>query len=126
MPNFILFSAIGAVGTAVHYSLLIILVDLFASPAVLASAAGFVAGALVNYRLNHRVTFNSGLRHRHALPKFFSIALAGLALNILIVTLAVPRVHYLTGQFMATGLVLLWNYLGNRFWTYKERDCAGA
>jgi putative flippase GtrA len=115
-----LFAAVGAVGTAAHFLTLIALVQFWHSPPVLASAAGCVIGALVNYWLNYTITFKSRNPHRIAIVKFFSIALAGLCINTLIMTIATKWIHYLLSQVVATCLVLFWNYLCNRFWTFKE------
>ena len=89
---------------------------------VLASAGGFVLGALVNYFLNYRYTFRSNNRHHEAIIKFFTIALVGLVLNTLIISLAIDilSLHYLLAQVIATGLVLIWNFTGNRCWTFRE------
>jgi len=118
--QFALFSAVGAVGTAAHFAILILLVQLLATGPVIASAAGFAAGALVNYSLNYRVTFRSSNPHSSALPKFLAVALAGLCLNTVIMTLATAWLHYLLSQAMATLCVLGWNFLCNRFWTFRK------
>ena len=123
LTQFLLFSAVGAVGTAAHFATLIALVQFFQHPPVLASAAGFVIGALVNYWLNYTVTFKSHSPHRIAVPKFFSIALAGLFINTLIMAIAIGWLHYLLSQALSTGLVLLWNFFCNRFWTFREVPC---
>ena len=46
--QFLLFAGMGAIGTAMHYSVLIALVRLAQMDAVLASMAGFVVSACVN------------------------------------------------------------------------------
>ncbi len=81
--------------------------------------AGFAAGAMVNYSLNYRFTFRSGNPHYTSLPKFLAVALAGLCLNTMIMTLATERIHYLLSQSIATILVLGWNFLCNRYWTFR-------
>jgi len=32
------------------------------------------------------------------------------------------QLHYLLVQVIATGLVLLWNFAGNRSWTFREKS----
>ena len=119
--QFLAFAAVGAVGTAAQYVVLVALVHGLGIDPVAASASGFVVGAFVNYALNYRITFRSSKRHREAITKFFSVALVGICLNTLVMRLAVfGGLHYLLGQVVATGIVLFSNFLGNRFWTFKE------
>ena len=82
--QFVRYAGAGAIGTALHYAMLIGLVQLARIDAVAASTAGAIAGAIVNYALNHRYTFASDRPHRHALPRFALVAAAGVALNALV------------------------------------------
>ena len=110
----------GAIGTAAHYALLVMLVQGLGADPVAASAAGAALGALINYLLNYRYTFRSRQPHRSAAPKFFFLAAIGLVLNTLLMAFGVHVLHwnYLLVQVLATGLVLLWNFIGNRMWTF--------
>ena len=118
-PQFFRYAGAGAVGTALHYAVLIGLVQLVRLDAIVASTAGAIVGAFVNYALNHRYTFASEESHRRALPRFALIAAAGIALNAFVMaTLAVAGPHYLIAQVAATGAVLAAGYLANRAWTF--------
>ena len=119
--QFFSFAAVGVVGTVAHYSTLIALVQITHVNPVVSSGAGFVIGALVNYALNYRLTFQSTKLHRDSMPKFFLVALVGLAFNTAIMELVTEiwKLHYLVGQILATGTVLVWNFTINRFWTFK-------
>jgi putative flippase GtrA len=118
--QFIRYAGAGAVGTAVHYVILIALVQLAGAGSVAASTAGAIMGALVNYALNRRYTFASRREHRHALPRFFAVAGAGVLLNaaVLAVLVAAIPVHYLALQLVATGTVLGAGFAANRRWTF--------
>jgi putative flippase GtrA len=121
MPTqFLRYAGAGAVGTAVHYAILIGLVQLARFDAVLSSTAGALAGALVNYALNHRYTFASDRAHRQALPRFALVAMAGIAVNAVVMAavLAFAGPHYLVAQVIATATVLATGYLANRAWTF--------
>ena len=119
-PQFIRYAGVGAIGTAVHYGILIALVQSAGANAVVASTAGFVVGAFVNYALNRQFTFPSERAHRVALPRFFAVAGAGLLLNALVMAamLAVLPLHYLLAQIVATGVVLVTGFVANRRWTF--------
>jgi putative flippase GtrA len=119
-PQFLRYATAGVAGTAVQYLVLIVLVQAAAIGAVVASTLGAVAGALVNYHLNHRYTFNSDKPHARALPRFATVALAGVAVNaaVLALMLAFVTPHYLLAQLAATAAVLLAGFAVNRAWTF--------
>ncbi len=122
--QFILFAAIGAVGTGGHFLTLILLVEWAGLSAVWATTAGFIVGALINYFLNYHITFKSDKAHREAMLKFFMVALLGAGMNTLIVFVGVDlmAVHYLVVQVVASSLVLIWNFSANKFWTFAIND----
>lgn len=115
-----MYGAVGAVGTTIHYAVLVALVELLAAGAVLASSAGAVAGMLVNYVLNRRFTFASAKPHRAALPRFAMVATGGLCLNAVLMWIMTQPLglHYLAGQAVATLLVYVLTYAANRAWTF--------
>ena len=119
-PQFFRYAAAGAIGTAAHFAILAGLGQLARADAVAASTAGAIAGALVNYALNHRFTFASRRAHRIALPRFCAVAGAGILLNAaaLAAMLAFVRLHYLAAQIVATGIVLVAAFVANRKWTF--------
>jgi len=119
-PQFIRYVGAGAVGTAAHYAVLIALVQIMSTPAVAASTAGALVGALINYALNHRFTFASSRAHRMALPRFLAIAGLGIVLNAAVMwaVLVVVPSHYLFAQVAATAAVLFVGFVANRRWTF--------
>lgn len=121
--QFILFAGVGAIGTVGHYAVLILLVQIFHITPLAATSAGFVTGALINYILNYRVTFNSDKRHREALTRFLTVACLGAILNGLIMSLGIYifDLHYLVIQVIATCIVLIVNFAANKHWTFADR-----
>jgi putative flippase GtrA len=121
--GFVLFALVGAFGTLAHYTIMITLVTGFEADAVVSSVIGYSIGAAVNYWLNYHVTFRSGARHLRTAPRFLLVAGIGFLLNALIMYILVKRwgAHYLIGQVIATGVVLIANYLANSLWTFRER-----
>jgi putative flippase GtrA len=101
--------------------ILFCLVSLAQTDPVLASAVGFLMGALANYLLNYHFTFRSTQPHGPALLKFATLASIGLLLNSAIMQLlARGALHYLLAQVVATGTVLFWNFFGNACWTFRS------
>lgn len=120
--KFFIFASVGVIGTIVHYTALIIVVDGFHATPVFGSSVGFVLGAFVNYALNRRYTFRSQKKHIDAMPRFYLIAAAGFGLNggIVFLLTEIIDMHYLLAQIAATGVVLLWNFTGNHLWTFAN------
>jgi putative flippase GtrA len=118
--QFLRYAGAGAIGTAAQFAILITLVERLGTNAIIASTAGAIAGAVVNYAINHRLTFASGVPHARAFPRFAAVALAGMALNALVLAgvLAADRTHYVVAQVVATGAVLCFTYVFNRTWTF--------
>lgn len=115
------YTFIGGVATAVHYGVLLALVEAAHVAAAWAAAAGAVVGAAVAYLGNLRFTFaDSSARHRDALPRFLTVAAIGAAVSGLVVWLGstVLGVHYLVAQLIATGLALLLSYRLNQAWSF--------
>lgn len=120
--QFILFAAVGAVGTAGQYLTLFILVEGGLLNKVPASVVGFTVGAVINYFLNYRFTFNSNKSHREAISKFFIVAIIGAAINTALFYIGIQLLHlyYMLAQVAATAIVLLWNFVANKLWTFRS------
>ena len=116
------FAAVGLVGTAAHYLLLVALVEGAGADPVAGSVAGFCLGALVNYGMSHRFVFRSDRAHQEALPRFFAVAVSGLAWNTLLMSLFthVFGWPYLLAQILTTGLLVVWHYAVNALWTFRS------
>jgi putative flippase GtrA len=124
LKQLIKFTGVGVFGTAVQYVTLFLLVQIADIHPVVASTAGFMLGAFVNYHLNYIYTFRSSKSHFEAMPKFFSVAAVGLFLNGVIMQFFIGyfSIAYIFAQLIATGLVLLWNFTANRMWTFMETN----
>ncbi len=125
LQQFFIYAGIGAIGTVGHYATLILLVQAIHTDPVFATTIGFVIGALINYVLNYRITFNSNKRHREALTKFLAVASLGAVINAAIMTAGINMVdaHYLIIQVIATCIVLILNFITNKYWTFADKQC---
>ncbi|WUR12927.1 GtrA family protein [[Empedobacter] haloabium] len=115
------FLAVGALCTLVQYGAMGLLV-LAGMPAVAASATGFAGSAGLNYALNRRATFGSDRPHRTAMPRFVAVALMGLLLNTLLLTLLTGAgLAVIPAQLLTTTGVIAWNYCIHGAWTFRRR-----
>jgi putative flippase GtrA len=117
-----MFAGLGVIGTLGHYTVLVVLVQFWAVDPVFASSLGFVVGAVINYILNYHFTFQSQKRHSEALTKFLIVAIIGAGINGFIMYIGVEntRINYMIIQLFATLVVLLWNFIVNRLWTFAH------
>ena len=124
LRKLVTFGLVGVLGTAGHYLTLIVLVEAVDLDPVVATTLGFAVGAVVNYALNHRYTFQSAKAHLDAGPKFILIAIATGLLNGLLVHIGVKLLglNYLLVQIVATLAVFLANFTLNSIWTFRESD----
>ncbi|NUL81208.1 MAG: GtrA family protein [Armatimonadetes bacterium] len=89
-----------------------------------------------NRRWTFRVTGRDGRRRQFI--RFAAVNLTGLALNSIIATTVVavlrgalgfegdpPKLVFMYGLATATGIVLFWNFLANRYWTFRVKDNGG-
>lgn len=124
--SLIKYGLVGLLGTALHFGLLVALVELAGARPVLASAAGFVVVLLVSYELNRRWTFNRAApgARLHTFAKYAATSLMGLGLNTAIMYAAVDvlALPYTVGQAGVTLVIPVFNYIMNRTWTFAERE----
>lgn len=120
--QFISYASAGAAGTFVQYAMLFAFVEALTMSPVAASILGSLAGAIINYLLSHHWVFRSQRKHSETLSKFVVIGGLGLMLNAVIMyaLVTIAGMHYFLAQIIATGIVLFWNFLGNRFWTFAD------
>lgn len=110
---------VGAVATAVHYAVLVALVDGLAVPPAAASFTGACAGAVVAFVGQRAFTFFDRARTFASVPRFMSVAIFGALINGSLVWAGTALgLHYLLAQVAATALVVVLSYHLNNRWTF--------
>lgn len=112
--------AVGALATAVHYALLLFLVERAGQAAAPSAAIGAACGALAAYAGNRRFTFPGPAAHAQAMPRFLAVAACGAAAHGAIVWSGteVAGLHYFPSQLVATLAVLCGGFVLNRRWSF--------
>jgi putative flippase GtrA len=115
------FLVIGVATTAVHYGVLIALVEAWGLNPVGATSAGFLAAVLLSYLLNRRFTFDERPGFSAGLLKYLATASVGLVLNAGTMALLVRwGLHYVLAQSIASGVALIWNFFAARFVVFRS------
>lgn len=127
--RFLRFMVVGAGGTTLDFAILTVL-KLAGVATLLANTTSFSAGVVNNFWWNRQWTFAEARRQRWQaqLVQFAIVSLVGLAINNFVVALledvmgswlGQPTWGYLPAKVVATGVVVFWNYLANRHWTFN-------
>lgn len=109
-------------GTGVQYVTLWVGVEYLRAAAAMASALGYVLGAVTNYVINRRFTFQSRAPHRQAVRKYVVAVSLGWGLNTALMALLAHALawQYFVAQIVTTGVGLAWNFLASRYWVFRE------
>lgn len=138
VKRFAKFAIVGAAGSVTDFTVLNVLVQLFGFKPVWANIFSFAAAVVQNFLLNRRWTFPESKQRQagRQLVQFALVSLIGLGINTLILatvdhllinfwTHLVGHEHlgftisYNFAKLVAIGVVLFWNFAGNRLWTYR-------
>ncbi|CAA9347556.1 MAG: hypothetical protein AVDCRST_MAG90-2257 [uncultured Microvirga sp.] len=120
--QFAAFFGVGAVAAVVHYGALIGLVEAMRFDPVPATLVGYVAGGLVSYALNRRLTYASSRPHAEASWRFAAVAAVGFLLTWGVMHALTARLGapYLPAQLVTTGIVLFWSFAAHKLWTFRD------
>ncbi|MDX1634896.1 MAG: GtrA family protein [Marinobacter sp.] len=118
----VIYGTLGLAGTAAHYSVLLVFVEVLMFTPVIASSVGFVVGAVVNHALNRRYLFNKTRRSYSASAlMFLVVASLGFLLNLGVMAFSTNYLawHYIFAQLVATGTVFIVTFVLNKVWTFQ-------
>ncbi|MCC6299802.1 MAG: GtrA family protein [Anaerolineales bacterium] len=138
--RFFKFAVVGAVGSLVDFGVMNLLTRLFAMRLVYAGSISFICAVINNFTGNRYWTYpESRSRHfLHQLGMFFVVNAIGIAIRVPILHFAEPPLESLFAGMnvasfispetaaknatlaIAIGIVMLWNFFVNRYWTYND------
>ncbi len=139
--RFLKFAAVGTVGAAIDFGVMNFMSHVFDMKLVYAGTISFICAVISNFVLNRYWTYPDS-RSRHILQQlgmFFVVNAAGIAIRIPILHFVEPvtlvyfdkfAAQSLSPEFLAknftlalaVGIVMLWNFFINRYWTYNDID----
>ena len=140
--RFLKFMVVGAFGAVIDFGVANLLSHFFDMPLVYAGTISFTCAVISNFIWNRYWTYpdsRSRMIH-HQLVMFFVVNVVGVAIRIPILHFAEPPlINFFTGaqllpafspEFLArnltlaiaVGIVMLWNFFVNRYWTYNDID----
>ena len=121
--EFIKFSLVGSFGVIVNLLVLYFLTEFVGVYYLLSAILAFVLAATSNFIGNKLWTFNEhfneNLPRKYA--RFFLVSLFSLLINLMILYLLTEffHVYYLVSQVLAIGCAFIFNFIGNKIWTFR-------
>jgi putative flippase GtrA len=140
--RFLKFATVGALGAGIDFGVMNLMTHLFSMKLVYAGTISFICAVISNFTLNRYWTYpDSRSRHiLHQLSMFFIVNAAGIAIRIPILHFVEPpmadafesiaHISHASAELLAKnatlafaiGLVMIWNFFINRYWTYNDID----
>jgi len=147
VTRFLKFAVVGTIGACVDFGTLYLLHAVLGLPIVLANTCSFTAAVLSNFTWNRYWTYPDSRSKpiRTQLLQFFGVNIVGWGINTgILVLLRFPctalisglagrlslaleaemayKLGYNLAKAVATVIVLFWNFIINRIWTYSDVD----
>jgi len=121
---FFKYALVGFLGTAIDLGSLYLFIDRLHIHLLVATALSFLLAVINNFTLNKFWTFqNKHSNIRKQFIKFLIVSTIGLMLTEMCMAFFVYglKIWYLSSKLFTSGLVLMWNFLANKYWTFKDR-----
>jgi putative flippase GtrA len=140
--RFLKFAAVGVIGAVIDFGVMNLLTQAAGMSLVVAGTISFICAVVSNFIWNRYWTYPDS-RSRpigRQLIMFFAVNIAGVAIRIPILHFVEPPLislfesmgmsgtlssEFLAKNFtlaLAVGIVMLWNFFVNRYWTYNDVD----
>ncbi len=144
--RFFRFAVVGVIGAVVDFGMMNLLTQKAGMSLVWAGTISFISAIVSNFIWNRYWTYPES-RSRpitQQLVMFFTVNIAGMAIRLPILHFVEPPIlsffNGLTWQLpldsgflaknftlaFAVGVVMLWNFFVNRYWTYNDVDLPSA
>ena len=121
---FLKYAFVGCLGTAIDLGSLYVFIDRLHIHLLVATALSFMLAVINNFTLNKYWTFqNKSSNVRKQFIKFLIVSTIGLMLTEMCMAFFVYALNiwYMASKLITSGLVLMWNFLANKYWTFKDR-----
>ena len=122
--KFIKFCVVGGTGVVVDFGITFLFKEKLKLNKYIANSLGFMAAASTNYLLNRWWTFRShDPEVAQQYVQFVGISAIGLILNNIIIYLLndKARLNFYLSKLIAIGLVTLWNFFMNYYFTFTGK-----
>lgn len=142
--RFVKFAIVGAIGAVIDFGVMNLLVALARAPFVIAGTISFICAVISNFTWNRLWTYPesrskpligqlgqftlvnaAGLLIRVPILKYLEPALDQLLINLSLTSKYHQFLSHNTTLAFAIGVVMMWNFFVNRYWTYNDVEITG-
>ncbi|MFX1396065.1 MAG: GtrA family protein [Promethearchaeota archaeon] len=124
--QFIKSGIIGSIGAVINLLVLYVLTEYLYVYYLISETIAFIVASIHNYFLNKIWTFKEAIKDRIVSKyiQFLIINIIGLMINLLVLFILVEHFHfwYIIAEIGATLCAFAFNFLGNKFWTFQEKN----
>lgn len=121
---FLKYAIVWIVGTSIDVGILYILAVVFDILYIISTVIAFIFAATNNFLLNKIWTFgDKNAWYKRQYIKFLTVSVIWLGLTLLCMGFLVEIIHLpiILSKLLTSGIVLLWNFLANKYWTFAGR-----
>ena len=137
--RFVKFAIVGAIGAVIDFGVMNLLVAVARTPFVIAGTISFICAVISNFTWNRFWTYPesrskplvgqlgqftlvnaAGLLIRIPILKYLEPAFDQLLTNLSVMTKYHQFLSHNTTLAIAIGVVMMWNFFVNRYWTYND------
>ncbi len=117
------YAVVGGTGAIVDLGALYILTEFFHFYYLWSTTLSFIVSALLNFYFNRRWTFKSSGNTKKQLLIFSFVATSGVVLNGFIMYILVDwlKIYYMLAKVFSVGIVTIWNFLWNKYFTFRVK-----
>lgn len=118
------YTFVGLIGAAIDFGGLILFVEVFRIPILAANAISFIMAVINNFVLNKHWTFRDrDKNYARQFIKYLIVSIVGLGLNTAFMKILISiQIWYVPAKILIIFIVAVWNYLANKFWTFKIKS----
>ncbi|NLZ48237.1 MAG: GtrA family protein [Clostridiales bacterium] len=115
------FGIVGVINTVINVIIYQILTNIGIDPN-LSNTIGYVAGTVNSYFFNNYWVFTAKDKSKEVLSKFIVVNLLTLGLSNILLAFFINKLNISKtyAQFFVIPITMIFNYLLNKFWTFKK------
>lgn len=125
IKQFFRFCGVGAINTVVSLIIIFILSEVFNTHFITANIFGYLIGVILGFVLHKTLTFkDTSTKTKKQFIQFISVFFATYVLQLAALTLFINilGIFEFAAQILAAGVYTLLNFMGNRFFTFKQTN----
>lgn len=120
---FFKYCVVGTSGTFVDFASLFVMVEYLGVNVYVGATLAFLLAVVNNFTFNKIWTFkNKAKTYRKLFIKFLLVSCVGLliTLSFMFFFVNILGIWYMLAKILTAPFVLTWNFLGNKYWTFKS------